>query len=344
VDEREALRWLVTGGGLIGMAFGVVMQRSRFCMVAAVGNFWLIRDLRQGYAFLAALTVAVAGTQFVEAGGWVAVADSAYRHGSINVGGALVGGLVFGFGAVLSGGCVARTVVLASEGQLGSLTALAVFAGGAALAQFGILAPLRIATMEWSTVQLGVDNSLASRFGLSPIMASLLVLAGGVGMLLWARMRAADLRLVGAGAAVGLLVVLGWWLTGHVVQGEFLTVRPESLTLSGPFARVAWMLATGVNPGGWFGLAFAAGALAGSFLSAMARGNFHWRKPSASVGIGRYAMGGLLMGLGAMWAGGCNIGQGITGVSTLSSESILAALAMGGGTVLGVVWLEHREQ
>ena len=44
----------ISGGLGIGLIFGIVLQRSRFCMVAAVSNLVLIRDYRQGQAFLAA--------------------------------------------------------------------------------------------------------------------------------------------------------------------------------------------------------------------------------------------------------------------------------------------------
>jgi len=47
------------------------------------------------------------------------------------------------------------------------------------------------------------------------------------------------------------------------------------------------------------------------------------------------------MGFGAMVAGGCNIGQGLSGVSTLAAGSLLAAGAIFAGAVLAVKWLEQ---
>ena len=40
--------WLAGGGLTLGMAFGIVAQRSRFCVVAAVSNFALMRDYLGG--------------------------------------------------------------------------------------------------------------------------------------------------------------------------------------------------------------------------------------------------------------------------------------------------------
>jgi uncharacterized membrane protein YedE/YeeE len=48
----------------------------------------------------------------------------------------------------------------------------------------------------------------------------------------------------------------------------------------------------------------------------------------------RAAAGGVLMGLGANAAHGCNIGHGLTGVSLLSLGSLLATAAMALGVVL----------
>jgi hypothetical protein len=45
------------------------------------------------------------------------------------------------------------------------------------------------------------------------------------------------------------------------------------------------------------------------------------------------------MGVGALLAGGCNIGQGLTGAATLSVTSLLAVAGILGGMGLGMVWV-----
>ena len=54
-------------------------------------------------------------------------------------------------------------------------------------------------------------------------------------------------------------------------------------------------------------------------------------------------IGAALMGIGATLAAGCNIGQGLSGVSTLSAESLLAVLGIVTGIAFTVKWLETRE-
>lgn len=47
------------------------------------------------------------------------------------------------------------------------------------------------------------------------------------------------------------------------------------------------------------------------------------------------------MGVGAVLAGGCNIGQGLTGAATLSLTSLLAVSGILGGLLLGLLWVER---
>ena len=58
--------WLTGGALALGAFFGIVCQRSRFCVVAALSNLVLMRDYRQLHAYLAALAAALAGTGLLE--------------------------------------------------------------------------------------------------------------------------------------------------------------------------------------------------------------------------------------------------------------------------------------
>ncbi|MEK7759331.1 MAG: YeeE/YedE thiosulfate transporter family protein, partial [Pseudomonadota bacterium] len=108
---QELNLWLIGGGLGFGVLFGIIVQRSRFCVLAAVSNWVLMRDLRQVHGYLAAVAVAVAGTAVLELTGVVPVAESIYRSARVDWQGALAGGAMFGFGVVLAGGCVGRLLV-----------------------------------------------------------------------------------------------------------------------------------------------------------------------------------------------------------------------------------------
>ena len=89
-----------------------------------------------------------------------------------------------------------------------------------------------------------------------------------------------------------------------------------------------------------FGLCLIPGMIGGAFISAIISGDFRWVAPGGER-VGAYLTGGFLMGVGAILAGGCNIGQGLTGMATLSLQSIIAVTGIiaGFSVVLAVM---HR--
>lgn len=334
--------WLQGGGLVIGLIFGIIVQRQRFCMVAAVGNFVLLRDWRHIHAFLAAWAVAIAGTQWLEASGLVPVAESTYRGAQLDWAGAVLGGLMFGFGATLAGGCAARTLVRAAEGSFGAWIALLVFAVTAAVTQFGALAGVREHLANLSAISLSAgDSSLAVLFHIPPGVAGIVVAVLCLVWLVIVGRGTHDRRLIIGGAAIGALVVLAWWVTGNLARDEFTRIPPSALNISGPLARIAHILVTGSSSGIGFGIPFVLGTVVGATFSSFLAGTLRWQIPEARY-IPNYLAGGAMMGVGAILAGGCNIGQGLSGVSTLAMGSLAAAGAIFTGAILGVKWLERN--
>ena len=152
--------WLVGGGLVVGAIFGLLVQYHRLCLVAATGNLLLIKDNRQVLAFMAALVVAITGTQLLEFTDTVAIADSAYRNSQLDWFGASIGGLIFGIGGVMAGGCATRTLVRSAEGSLHAIIALLFFMLLAASAQFGFLENIRLGLTQGTAVDLSGDASI----------------------------------------------------------------------------------------------------------------------------------------------------------------------------------------
>lgn len=333
--------WLVGGGLAVGAVFAIVVQRFRFCLVAGVSSLLLIKDARQALAFATAMLVAISGTQLLEMMGIVAIADSAYRNTTLDWFGAAVGGLVFGIGATLAGGCAARTLVRTMEGSLHSLIALLTFALVAATVQFGFLAPLRVALSDATAIELKTDAGIASILSLPPW----LVLAVVVAALLWfiyqCWQRSPDKTMLAVGVVVGGLVVASWTITGVLAQDEFMPLVPSAMALSGPLARLGYFLTSGQVAELSFAIAFVAATAVVSLLLAVATRQFKFYPPVK--GMTKMALlGGALMGVGAMMAYGCNIGQGMSGLSTLSLESLIAVVGMVTGISATTRWMERN--
>ena len=115
---------------LFGVAFGVIFQRSRFCLVRAFREPFMTGDAEHTRAAALALVISTVGfailkfTDLKDKSEWVFPAAGA---------GALVGGLTFGVGMTLAGGCGAGSIWRAGEGQVKLWAAIACFALGGSL-------------------------------------------------------------------------------------------------------------------------------------------------------------------------------------------------------------------
>lgn len=142
---------------LFGVAFGVIFQRSRFCLVRAFREPFFTGDAEHTRAAAIALVISTLGfailkfTDLKDRSEWVFAAAGA---------GALVGGLLFGLGMTLAGGCGAGSIWRAGEGQVKLWVAIGTFALGVSLArlvfsQAGLLGKLGVAVFLPSVLGWG---------------------------------------------------------------------------------------------------------------------------------------------------------------------------------------------
>ncbi len=320
-ERVTPLQASVVLGLVLGAAYGVLAQRSRFCLRRGLVGDWG-ECLPALGVWAMALALAIAGTQGAVAAEVVSFDTHRFLSPDLPVVSVLVGGALFGAGMVLSGGCVSRLTVLAGAGNLRSALVLVVFAVVAYATMKGVLAPLRT-TLGDLTVDPGGRVALTALPG-GAAWAWGFALAAAV---LALRSGALPRHLV-MGAVIGLLVPLGWIGTGFVLLDDFDPVPLQSLGFTGPTAdTLFWtMAATAISAG--FGTGLAAGVVAGSAVAAVSVGEFRWSSLEGPRQTGRYMAGAALMGTGGVLAGGCTVGAGLSGVSTVSVAAILALTAM----------------
>ena len=82
-----------------------------------------------------------------------------------------------------------------------------------------------------------------------------------------------------------------------------------------------------------FGIAGVLGMILGSAAMALATRTFRWEGFASVEALVNHIVGGVLMGFGGVTALGCTIGQGLTGMSTLAIESVIASLSIVAGCV-----------
>ena len=320
-EHVTPLQASVVLGLVLGAVYGVLAQRSRFCLRRSLVGEWN-ECLPALGVWAMALALAIAGTQGAMVAGWISFDGHRFLAPDLPVVSVLAGGTLFGAGMVLSGGCVSRLTVLAGSGNLRSALVLVVFAIVAYAAMKGVLAPLRTTLGGW-TVDPGGTVALTALPG-GAVWAWGLALVAAV---LALRSGAAPRHLVMA-VGIGLLVPLGWVGTGFVLLDDFDPVPLQSLGFTGPTAdTLFWAMAATAIPAG-FGTGLAAGVIAGSLAAAVSGGEFRWSSLEGPRQTGRYMAGAALMGTGGVLARGCTVGAGLSGVSTASIAAILALTAM----------------
>jgi uncharacterized protein len=347
-DPQSAL---AASGFLIGLAFGALAWRSNFCVMGAVSDWRTSGSRYRMGAVALAAAFAILAAQALSALGLTALTRTMYLTPRLNWAGAAGGGLLFGFGMVLAGGCASRNLVRAGAGDVRSLITLLVLGLAAFATMGGVLGPLR-AGLESATA-LPLDRfgfqtqslgDVAIHLGMNATISvwlAPLIVAGPLAVFAFAHCRVGDDKFsLLAGAGVGLLVAIGWLVTGLAYNDmEVSPIAPASLSFVRPVADtmdwIARSTALGL-PG--FGAASVFGTLAGSCLMALFHGRFRLQGFANNDDMMRHLGGALAMGVGGALALGCSIGQGITGVSTLSIQSMIAAVSI----LTGAAWALRR--
>lgn len=360
---NQQVLWAAFG---VSVAFGALVQRTGFCTMGAVSDAVAMGDLTRLRQWALAAAVATLGFSVFAVSGVLTAPQTLYASTRWLWLSALVGGGLFGFGMVLSSGCVSKTLVRVGGGSLKSLV-VALVAGIAAFATLrGITAVWRVNSVDRVAVDFGANADLATllaRAGLAAPAASLLgaALVGGALLVFALASREArrPMSLL-AGAGVGALVLAMWWITGHLghlaehpetLEESWLATnsrRAEGLSFVSPTAfALDWVIFfSDASKRLTVGVVSVVGVIAGSALTAIARRSFRWEGFANTPDLGHHLAGGALMGVGGVTALGCSIGQGVTGLSTLSLTSIAAAAAMVSGAVAGVkyqMWRLERD-
>src|SRR2546429_1618249 len=326
---------------VIGLIYGAVGLLSGFCVMSGLGGWWADGDGRLARTYALGIGVAVAATQLLAAAGLADIGKSIYLQSSFSAPVMFFGGLLFGYGMVLSNGCGSRALVLLGRGNLRSLVVVIILAIFAQMTLKGLIAPSRIAMVGASQTSAATNSlpALLSSLGLSAVGARMIAASVLSALLIIFAFAYAPFRQspgqIFAGIAVGLLVAAGWCATGYFGADDFNPTPVTSLTFIAPIADALQyvMLSTGSTLN--FGIVTVFGVFAGSLITALLTGRFHLEGYQSPRHMLRSAGGAALLGAGGVMAFGCSIGQGLTGLSTLALASFVAVAGIMRGTAAG---------
>lgn len=326
----------IVSGMLVGLLFGFILQRGRYCMNTAFRDTIFINDFSLFRAYIIALTMLVViGNLLSDYGVFTLVPQTFYPLSNI------IGGYLFGLGIVLAGGCGSGVWYKIGEGQLGAAVAAFGFLTGAAATTSGILNPLYKALRSISLPIAGKPNArlwevigdgMTEKWvviGILAVIATVFVLKGKP----FSVKKQKGFTWPVSGVLIGIMGLIAFWAAeywGGFARGlNFTTPTSELMNFvvagdakpmffptyqMGPF-KVTWSIFNVI------------GVPLGAYISARILKEHMWKTPPATELITVF-FGGVLMGFGGIVGGGCTVGQALTGFTTLSIGSIAATIAM----------------
>ena len=320
-------------GLLIGIAFGILLQRTQFCFVSGFRRLLFEKNPR----FLTALLIAIS----VQSIGLFALAEAEIIKiptSPLPVLATVAGGLLFGIGMVLANCCGSGSWFRSAEGAQGSLLALFAFALTMASTQTGSLHQFinqfTQQTTQWDNVYLTLGISPWWLVGLLGIITLILFLRREKvepteNLSIFDRTFKRSWNPYLGALLIGLLGILAWYLSAQ-------TGRNYGYGISVPSANVVQYVVIGQQRYLNWGSLFVLGIPLGSFLMAKISGDFKLRMPEPKEAL-RRILGGVVMGLGAALAGGCTVTNSLVATAYFSWQGWIAT-----GFILLGCWIANK--
>jgi len=319
--------WLITAA-IIGFMFGFAMQKGSFCGASIISSVILYRDLKGVKAFIAVIAVSMIGFAGLAALGWIKLNPKGLELLPM-----ALGGLIFGIGMVLGGGCISGSLYKAGEGRLTSILALLGIGLGTNMVQAGALREFA-ARIAATTANIRISNSLDQMIDVDYKIWAIIIFIFVAVILFMGRRRLDDgsnqnglvyrviskkWSIITSGAVIG---VIAWF----AYLSSAAAGRNYTLGVTGGVMAVAAFLA-GVNTKfNWWLLIEVLAVMAGSAVSAKLSGDLKFRSADPQTLIIAFS-GGIIMGIGAVMADGCFIGNMTSGWALLSSGSLVAGIS-----------------
>jgi uncharacterized membrane protein YedE/YeeE len=243
---------------------------------------------------------------------------------------------------IMTRGCAGRLLILSASGNLRAWIAALVFAVAVQASIGGWLAPTRLTLMSWWQIDGGASRDLLQITGIGRHGGlALAAVAFASGLWLFARTLPGRLALALGAITTGLCIAAGWGLTQAIASQSFEAVQIQSVSFSSASAEFLMrILSTGTAPRFGFDAGLLPATLVGAWVGAVIGGDFQWQGFTAENKLGHYLMGALLMGLGAVLAGGCTVGAGMSGGSVFALTAWLTLIAIWLGAAMA--WRLHQ--
>lgn len=322
-------------GGIGGIMLGLAARMGRFCTLGAIEDYLYGNSqtrLRMWGLSIGIAMFAVFGSM---ATGLFDPTRTAYLSQHWNPLYSIIGGVMFGYGMALSGNCGYGALARLGGGDLRSFVIVLVAGISAFVVMSGPLAVVRV--MIFPVVEI-TDQAIPS---IAYLLADALPLSVPmIGLAIAVLITLATLsgdqfhregKAIFWSIVVGVAIASGWAGTQWIADHGFASADIRSHTFVAPVGDSIIYAMNGSALGLNFAIGSVAGVLAGAFLGSMVKGHFRWEACEDPRELRRQIIGAAIMGVGAILAFGCSVGQGITAFSLLaySGPVTFAAIFLG---------------
>ncbi len=313
---------MIWQGLIVGILFGVVLQRSRMCFNSAIRDIKFNKDNYLVKMAAVAILIETLGFHLVASLGWIKLNPLPFIPWA-----QIIGGFLFGMGMVLAGGCASGVTYRIGEGYITAILAGLSFGITAAAVRGGALnfvnswfgSPITVTMQDpgiYNAMEGKVSPTIANVLGISPWIVTI-VFAVLLAIYIWGtkttERQVSGLNWFTGGIALGIVGILG-----------YLSQKTYALGITGGWVNLLRGTVAGA-PYNWIGMEIF-GIIIGAFIAALASKEFKLRVPKDPKTYLQVILGGILMGFGAGIAAGCNIGHILSGLPHLALSSILATI------------------
>lgn len=340
---------LILAGLTLGLIMGATAREARFCTFGAIEDFILAGKTLRLKAWALAIATAMISVQIFHHLGVARIDEVFYLNTNFGLAGAIAGGLIFGLGMSMVGTCGFGVLVRLAGGDLKAFCCFMVLALSGYTTARGLTSLIKVNTVD----AISIDVSALGGQGIPHLIAWLtdiplanLWLPVGIfiaGILLFICFHDHTFRNsrrdIVSGLLIGLCVAGGFYVTGTLGTDPFEPVRVQSLTYVLPLGDTIMWLATFTGASITFSISVVLGTVSGATIVAVWRREWRWEGFDDMQEMRRQLLGSAAMGAGGITALGCTIGQGISGVSTLSMSPPIALASIFLGATFGLRWL-----
>lgn len=328
--------------GLVGgMVLGLAARIARFCSLGAIEDALHGGSNKRLAMWAIAIGTATLGSFWMFALGLFDFAGTFYHTQPFSPVLVTLGGLLFGYGMAIAGNCGFGALARLGGGDLRSFVIVLVLGISAYITLSGPLAPVRVALLDATAVSLpeGGISGLLAGFGIPPVVTGTFIGLAMLGVGLAQPDLRKDTSTLVWSALVGMAIVSGWAGTQWIATHGFDPADVVSHTYSAPVGETILFAMTASGGGLSFGVGSVVGVVLGALLGSFRMGHFRWEACEDPRELRRQLGGAGAMGVGAILAVGCTVGQGISAFSVLAYSVPFAVISILIGAALGLNYL-----